>query len=355
MTQPNILLYGAYGYTGKLIAKQLQHDARQSRVVLAGRRSEPLSALGRELDLDTRVLSLDNTNRLAETLHDIDVVIHAAGPFIHTAPPMIDACLATKTHYLDITGEIPVFEHAYARDAKARDAGITLFPGAGFDVVPSDCLLNYVAQQLNDPVELVLAIDAIGTPSAGTAKTMVEHFQHGSYVRRDGELVAVPFGYDIRSITFPHRRSQVVAIPWGDLASAFRSTGVPNITTLMAQPLSVVRWGPKVIPWARHLLKWAPLRRSIQRRIERRITGPDETARKQGRSFLWAQATDVGGKQHEARLETPEGYRLTAMTATDIAHRLAQGCPPGATTPAACFGTDYILEFDEVERRDGAR
>jgi len=110
MENNKFLLYGANGYTGRLIAAMAKSYGLEA--VLAGRKKEPIKALADELDLDYRVFSLKDTRSLENALLEVPLVLHAAGPFQFTSKLMIEACLKTNTHYLDITGEIPVFEHA---------------------------------------------------------------------------------------------------------------------------------------------------------------------------------------------------------------------------------------------------
>src|SRR5271166_6663839 len=111
----SILLYGATGYTGRLIAREAR--AMGAGIVLAGRNPNKLKAIARQLDLPWRAFDLADRARLEAALKDSSVVLNAAGPFSSTARPMADACLREGTHYLDITGEIDVFEALFARDA----------------------------------------------------------------------------------------------------------------------------------------------------------------------------------------------------------------------------------------------
>src|SRR5262249_39576371 len=133
-TKSRLLLYGAYGYTGRLTAELAA--ARRLDVVLAGRNQDALVALGDRLSLPTRVLGLNDAEQLRAALRDVACVVHMAGPFAVTSAPMLNACLATKTDYIDITGEIEVFEALWSRGEDIQRAGITAVPGAGFDVVP---------------------------------------------------------------------------------------------------------------------------------------------------------------------------------------------------------------------------
>jgi Saccharopine dehydrogenase NADP binding domain len=104
------------------------------------------------------VVGPNDPKGLSEALKDIACVVHMAGPFAVTSAPMLDACLATQTNYIDITGEIEVFEAIWSREDEIKRAGITVVPGAGFDVAPSDCLAGYVASKLEQPASLVIAL-----------------------------------------------------------------------------------------------------------------------------------------------------------------------------------------------------
>src|SRR5262245_29982361 len=172
MSRSGFMIYGAYGYTGELIARQA--IARGHRPVLAGRRRDELDKLSRELDLPNVCVALDEPARLREALGQVGVVCHAAGPFIHTSAPMVEACLEAGTSYVDITGEITVFRSVFARHDEAERRGVALLPGAGFDVVPSDCLARFVADAVPGATELQIAFASLGRPSAGTAKASFE-------------------------------------------------------------------------------------------------------------------------------------------------------------------------------------
>ena len=141
----DFLLYGSYGYTGRLIADRALEQGL--RPLLAGRDVAALAAQAAELGLEFRAFSLDDTAALDAAVRAVPVVLHAAGPFAHTAAPMAQACIRAGVHYLDITGEIAVFEAMAALDGAARASGVMLMPGAGFDVVPTDCLAAHLARR----------------------------------------------------------------------------------------------------------------------------------------------------------------------------------------------------------------
>ena len=302
-----------------------------------------------ELGLGHRTFGLDDGPRVAAALEDIDAVLHCAGPFLHTARPMAEACLQTGTHYLDITGEIDVFEAMAARDQDARSAGVVLMPGVGFDVVPTDCLALHLKQKLPTATELKLAFASSGGISRGTAKTSIERIGTGGAVRRDGSIVRVPAAWKTKVIRFGCGERKTVTIPWGDVATAFHTTGIANIEVYAALPLKaqkMLRWSNR-LGW---LLRSRPIKALLLNGIDNRPAGPDPAARERSRMWVWGEVSD-GDNALATRLTTPEGYTLTAMTAVEAASRiLGGGVEQGFRTPAGAFGADFILEFEGVER-----
>ncbi|MBW2465547.1 MAG: saccharopine dehydrogenase [Deltaproteobacteria bacterium] len=259
---------------------------------------------------------------------------------------MVDACIRTGTHYLDITGEIPVFEACHGRTEEAREAGVTLLPGAGFDVVPSDCLAAALHAAVPDATRLYLAIKAIGTPSRGTAKTMVEGVAAGGAVRRNGWIESVPTAYKTRTIPFHDKLRSAMTIPWGDVSTAYFSTGIGNIEVFMALPQRVILAAKVSRPFG-PLLGLGTVQRALKDRIDRGAPGPDEAARVRGRSELWGRVEGPAGRGLEGTLTTPEGYALTVQTALECVRRVARGqAPTGAVTPSMAFGPRFIEEFE---------
>lgn len=342
------MIYGANGYTGELAAREAAR--RGLTPVLAGRNAEAVAALAAELGLPHRAFPLDDEEALRAGVDGMAAVLHCAGPFVRTSRRMVDACLAARAHYLDITGEIAVFERVLSRGDEARKAGVALLPGVGFDVVPSDCLAAQLAAALPDATELVLAFTSDrGTTSPGTLKTMIESFPHAGAVRRDGEIVPVPLAWDAREISFgPGKKRWAMTIPWGDVSTAFHSTGIPNIRVYTGTPPKRIR---QLRRWSRlmPLLGIRPVKRFLQRQVERRVTGPSPEVRETARVWLWGEAKNAAGRTVTATLETPEAYRFTAAAAVESAERAAAGrVEPGAWTPSRAFGARYVDELPGV-------
>jgi short subunit dehydrogenase-like uncharacterized protein len=344
------LIYGAYGYTGALTARMAK--ARGERPILAGRSRDEVERLARELGLEWRAFALDDPRAVEAGLQGVVAVLHCAGPFSRTARPMAEACLRTKTHYLDITGETSVFEMLAARDAAAKAAGVMLLPGAGFDVVPSDCLAAHLKRRLPRATRLVLAFLPIGGRSRGTATTMVENIHRGGLVRKGGVLTPVPAGWKVRKIDFGRGPRPAMTIPWGDVATAYHSTGIPDIEVYIATSS-----GARLTAWASRLLGpllgSGPVQRFLKGRIRAGAPGPTDAERARGRCLLWGEATDDEGGRAVSRMQTPEAYTFTALSSLAIVDKVRAGdAPPGFQTPSKAYGPDFALTIPGVTRQD---
>jgi short subunit dehydrogenase-like uncharacterized protein len=344
-----LLIYGAYGYTGQLIAERAVELGFHP--LLAGRDAARLNRLGEHLGLETRVADL-HPEPLRRALHEVRCVLHCAGPFAKTSRPMLDACLAAGAHYLDITGEIPVFEALAERDREARSAGISVLPGVGFDVVPSDCLALHLKGRLPSAVALTLALATRGGISHGTASSALLHAENGAMVRRAGKLEKIPLGSLQRKIDFGRGPRDSVAIAWGDVASAWFSTQIPNIEVYLAlgklPPFSKT-W----LPALQALLTKPQVQRLAQDALDRASPGPTEDARRRGGAVVFGEARDASGRRVRSRMSTPEGYAFTSRSALHVALKVLGGeAPVGFRTPASAFGPDLALELEGVERED---
>lgn len=347
---PDFLLYGANGYTGSLIARTAV--AQGLRPVLAGRNAPGVTALARELGLAHRVFSLDDTAAVDQGLQAMAAVLHCAGPFLHTFQPVVDACLRNSVHYLDVTGEVAVFEAIATRDAQAKAAGVMLLPGVGFDVVPSDCLAAHLKQRLPSATRLALAISSLSQVSRGTATTIVENIGRGGLVRKGGVVTRVPAGWKTRTIDFGEGPVKAIAIPWGDLSTAYHSTKIPDIEVYMAAPLST-RLAARGSRFLGRVLGSSVVQRFLKWRIQAGPPGPSEQERANGRSVIWGEVEDGAGNRAVARLHGPDGYTLTASAALAIIRRvLAGNAPAGFQTPSSVFGPDFVLELAGVVRKD---
>lgn len=347
----NFLIYGSYGYTGQLIVELATREGM--RPILAGRDAEKLRAQAERYNLEYRAFSLEETDKLDSALLEVDAVLHCAGPFVLTFRQMAEACLRTKRHYVDISGEIEGFEALAELDGDAKRAGIMLLPGGGFDVVPSDCLAAYLKGRLPTATHFRLFIRGVGGGvSRGTAVSAVENIHRQGRIRRDGKITQVPPAWQVLEQDFGRGPVKTVSIGWGDVSTAYHSTGVPNIETYFAAKTPAINFlrltrliGPLLhTRLVRNILQW------IIRTVNPH--GPSRKRNETGFNLMVGEMRDAESVVR-AKLRTPEGYHLTALTAVEIMKRILNGnFETGFQTPSLAYGADFIMQFDGVERED---
>lgn len=332
------MLYGANGYTGQLIIDVAKKKGLSP--ILAGRNRVAVEKLGAEHELECRVFDLD---AIGENLEGVSAVLLAAGPFMFTSAIVAEACIARGIHYLDITGEVTVFEELAALDARAKAAGSVLLPGVGFDVVPSDCLAASLAALMPDATELELAFTG-GQFSKGTSKTMLAHIGNGGAIRENGVIRKVPLAYHSKTIAFHDKSRPCTTIPWGDVSTSYYSTGIGNIRVYTKASRARVRQ-MKGVRYLAPLLKTAFAQKQLGRLIDSKVEGPEESARASMKVELWGRVCNAQGQCLEGTLTTPEGYGLTAACAVESVQRIGE-VEPGFRTPSLAFGPSYICEFE---------
>ncbi|WP_226647911.1 saccharopine dehydrogenase family protein [Microbulbifer variabilis] len=309
MNNKNIMIYGAYGYTGELIARQAV--AQGFRPILAGRNAQKLQPLADALNLPAMAIHLENTEVLKRSLRDVYLVIHCAGPFSTTAAPMMRACLDSRTHYQDITGEISVYEAAYKLDAEAKAAGVVLCPGAGFDVIPTDCLAAALHKAMPSATHMALGFDSQSSLSPGTAKTSIESLGMGGAIRRNGNIETIGHGQLTRRIDFGRGEKFAVAIPWGDISTAYHSTGIQNIEAYI--PMSPTRAKRlKRLNGFRWLLRTHWVQNWLKAKVSKSVQGPSEERRAGQKTWVWGEVrNDRRGERKVGRVTTANGYDVT--------------------------------------------
>jgi short subunit dehydrogenase-like uncharacterized protein len=349
MEENSFLLYGANGYTGELIARYA--SLYNLRPILAGRREQAIIPLAQKLGLPYKVFSLDDSAALTAALQEVSVVVHAAGPFHLTADQMVKACLRTRTHYLDINGDIEVFEALKHSDYAAKNAGIMVLPGVGFDVVPTDCMALWLKKSLPEATDLKLAFATMGgSISHGTATTMISKLGQGGAFRQNGQILPSRLAKNGIWVDFGAKKLFVASIPWGDIATAYFTTEIPNIECYCAIPLRAYR----LLKWQflfNWILRTSWLRRVIQKRIDLRPSGPGDDQRSRGLSLIWGQATGPKGEKVSGTMSGSEAYALTAHSSLVIAKKVLQGrFITGYQTPAKAFGENLVLEIPGMSR-----
>lgn len=353
-----ILVYGSYGYSGNLIAREALSQGFD--VVLAGRNRKKVTDQANELGADYRVFDLEDRDVIESALADVELVAHCAGPFVDTFEPMVDACIATRTHYLDLTGETLVFRSVADRDEEAKDVGVMLMPGTAFDVVPTDCMAAFLHEQLPSATSLSLAFDIMPAweIAGGTIATAIQNvpnedagvFLGNTIVRRDGEIEVRPPGWRSKEIDFGYDTKTALTIPWGDVVTAYHTTDIPNIEVYAAlsAPERALLKSIKYIGW---LYEFDAFRHGVAGLVQTVKSGQSEADRDADRSGVWGEVRDDDGNVVNARMIGPGGYDIVSQMPVAIAERALWGdAPAGFQTPAGAFGPDLILDIDEVSR-----
>jgi short subunit dehydrogenase-like uncharacterized protein len=346
------LLYGATGYTGRLIARQAVEQGL--RPVLAGRSAEKVQRLASELGLQATSFALDDPAALEHALEPVSLVLHCAGPYAHTAMPMVDACLRTRTHYVDLTGEIRVFQAIARRDAAARFAGSMLLPGAGFDVVALDCLAAHLKARLPRATRIGLAVKPVGSfrPTHGTAATIVEGMRTGRLARRGGTLVRAPLGSVSRPVDFGDGLTRVIGAPLSEVFTVFVSTGIPDVDVYVGAQ-GAAGWVLSAARTAAPLLALDPVQRLFKRGVQLLPSGPSEQERQRTAMLLWGEVRDGDGNFRVSHMKAPNAYAFTARSALAVVRNvLAGNAPPGFQTPSLAYRADFVLQIQGVARSD---
>lgn len=341
------LLYGANGYTGKII---LEYAERYGLTpVIAGRSKDKLKPLAEQFKVDYLAFDLSNQQNIVQHLKGFKTVLNCAGPFSQTAKPLVNACLEAGVHYLDITGEIAVFEWVKTQHEQAVQSKICLVPGVGFDVVPTDCVAGFLHQKMHDATHLTLALGPVGGQiSHGTASTMVENLGDKGAVRENGQIKAVSTGHKGQVFDFGGKQMFAMTIPWGDISTAYTTTGIPNIEVYarMAKSSFQIMKFQFAFNW---LLRLSFVKKMIQKQLDKKVTGPDTVAREKGQSRVLGIVKNKKGEELKALLVGIEGYDFTAHAALLAVKRMETGnFKPGYYTPSLIFGVEFATEIPDT-------
>lgn len=341
----DLLIYGAYGYTGSLITSRAVSESEEP--IIAGRRAEPLEAQALEFGLDHRVFSLEHPPMVQSALEDVDAVLNCAGPFSDTAEPLLEACLETGTDYLDIAARIDVLESLAERDREAEKAGVTVLPAVGFDTVATDGLVTVLNSELPDIEQLTLALDGLNTFSSGTVKSIIDSLDQPGAVRENGTIRSVPVAWKTRMFDFGAGTEKTgVTVPWGAISTVYYATGIRNIETYATVPelgLRAMQYSRPLTP----ILALEPFQRLLKTGADVLVSNPTADERARSTVRLWGEATTADGDRAVARLTTPDTYDLTAATAVESARRvLSNDVEYGFQTPGTTFDADFVTTFE---------
>jgi len=343
-----IMIYGAYGFTAKLIIEKMVAEGMNP--VLAGRKVRPLEEVANEFGLTATVFDLNSPKVIRRELERVDLVLHCAGPFKVTGKPMIDACIDTSTHYLDITGELEIFEYCQEVSNNAKANNVLLLPGCGFDIIPTENLGVLLHSKLPDANSLEIAIYGLGKPSKGTTRSVIGVMASGSRIRQNGDLVEIPYGSQPKEFTFANGKTRTcIPVPLPDLIATFQSTGIANIKMYFTMKPMQIRMTGFFQPLMR-VLRFNPLASIVEWIVGKLASNPDEEFRADSPSYIIG-IVHNGEKSIQADLVTPNAYDLTA-TATVQAVKHIEGLnsiPTGYVAPSEVLGSDFITTLGGVD------
>ncbi len=335
---PTVAVYGASGFTGRLVLAELAR--RGIDAVACGRDARRLRATGA-----TRiaVAGLGDAGALRAAFEGATVVANCAGPFHRTGEPVLRAAAAAGAHYLDTTGERPWMRRAFgALDAVVADAGVAAVPAMGFDYLPGDLLCALVGRRVQPLAELVVVYDLEGfAMTRGTLRSGLEMLAEPS-----GAAAPAPRRAAVR-LPAPAGRQAVVPYPGGEVVTAPRHLRTPPprvfITARSLAPAAVAGVLGALLPLGRALMA-TPLRAGLERAIGRLPEGPDEASRRGVRWAVAALARGEHGRLAQGRVSGSDVYGLTAATIAEGVQRLAAAdfAGRGTLAPAEAFDAEEL-------------
>jgi len=342
--QNKLIIYGAYGYSAKLILENLAK--KEIKPMLAGRDEYKLRKVSNQFDCDYVVFDLENEDVIKKNLEDYHTLLNCAGPFKFTAEKLIRACFETQTNYLDITGEIPVLEKAWEYDEQAKEKEITILPAVGFDVIPTDCLAAKLKMNMPDAVSLKLGFEGKGAKmSRGTNLTTLEMINDSGKIRKNGEIVPVNIGDLTYEIKNDKIEFQGIAIPWGDVSTAYHSTGIPNIAVYFGLP-KIAFASRRLLTVGKDLLGINLIKDFLKKQISERMSGPTEYERQKASMIVWGEVENIKGEKLFEAYRFIEGYELTGRGAAEAVIKVINNeVNFGTQTPSLAFGYSFMDQF----------
>ena len=358
MLNSSWLIYGASGYTAGLIIEAALKRGHQP--ILAGRSLDTVLPIATQHQLSYKIFSCQGehaAHAITQQLDQVAVVLNCAGPFEDTADTLQQACIKAGCHYLDITGEMAVLAQSLTLHDAAREHGVAIISGIGFDVVPTDILASEARRLAPDADALELAFagadrktaEQAGGISPGTSKTMLRMMPEGGKLRRNAEIITVDLAEIAKFVQFADKRRFCMTIPWGDLVTAYHSAGFDNIAVYTEVSPQQAKWMKRLTPVVK-LFKFSSLQRLFDRMIDKYVSGPDQAAMDSACMQLSAEASKQGQCQLRLFAECDEGYAFTAKSALYFVESLlAQKIMPGAYTPSQAIEPSEIIEMLDIQ------
>lgn len=314
-----LMIYGAAGYTGRMATANAK--AAGVDVVLAGRPQdkEKLATLAVEMNAEYRLFAVDDVPAREGALSGMAVLLNCAGPFMRTAEPLMQACLAAGVHYLDIAAELDSYRLAERYDQDAQAAGVMLLPGSGGSVAMLGCLAGHAAKRVANPSKLSIALHVAGGFSRGSAVSASENVTTETLHRVDGNLVSRTAD-EVREFDFGNGPATSFPVTLPELITIWRATDIPNIETYV------------------HVTDGAFPEGDFGAMPD----GPTLEQREANRYHAAVEVTGEDGTVVRSILDTVNGYTFTTLAAAEAARRVVGGeARAGFQTPAGLFGDGF--------------
>ncbi len=343
MAHQNWMLYGCTGYSGKLIARECHRQGLKP--ILAGRSESKVRQLAEEFGFEFRVFDLADSKQIESALTDCFMIFNAAGPFTQTCEPILSACLKLGVHNLSLVGEVPLLESLQKYDQAAKEAGITVGIGLGYDVIPTDCIANILKERMPDATHLTIMMQGTSHMSPGSTKEMIEQLgEQPFWARKNGELIES--AAKTKKIDVGLGETLAMTIAWGDISSAYFSTNIPNIevyATLSRIEVLMMQAISKLKP----LIRIKRVQGWINKVIDLTVKGPSDFVLEETPVYFLGEVSNAKGDVIQAKLETASGYRLTYLGAVfGIKHVLENAVKTGYQTPAQLLGSNAIEQIE---------
>lgn len=378
MTDLDVVVFGATGYVGSLVAAHLAEAADAgARIGLAGRSKEKLEQVRDRVARDWPLLVVDASDP-AEMVESAKVVCTTVGPYARYGVPLVEACARTGTHYVDLTGEV-LFHRQVVQtlDDVARASGAKVVPSCGYDSIPSDLSVLLLADQVRADGEgtltdTVLAASFKGGISGGTVDSL--RYQVDAVKREPGLAAVVADPYNLS----PDRSAEPTVTQPADRAGVARGEG-----GRWTGPFVMAQYNTRVVRRSNALQDWAygrelryqermsfgrgplgpllaagavaglsvtepamafgPSRAVLDRVLPEPGSGPSERTRERGHFRMDVTTTTTTGARYEAVFagKGDPGYSQTAVMMGQSALCLALDELPdraGVLTPATAMG-----------------
>ena len=342
------MIYGANGYSGKLVAQLAVNKGYKP--ILAGRNESAIIKMANDFGLDSRVFGLENENSLAEELKDINLVLNCAGPFVETAEPFVKACLKHGVHYLDLSGELEVFEYCYSHGDEAKEKGILICPGVAFDVVPTEAIAAKLKAAMPDATTLKLGFDGDMSLSPGSSITLLKGIGNPNlslFMVRENNILEKAQKPKFENLAYEYggKRHKSMTLTWADLNAAHYSTDIPNIYVFIKATLTN-RLSFAYMQLVSGVFKSKLIQAISQRFIKVLIKGPTLKDLENNRMLVFGEISNIEGQTKRLYLNVSHGYKFTSQSALAfVDYCLNNNVSPGYCTPSQLTGPDFVLGF----------